>query len=143
MITVQLSVDPHYKARPPHVLFEKHFETWAQTKKFLLPLGLVYESSFGDLHKLLHDFEHDNEYVGVELELKEQTGTSYTSAVLSIEGREEPRRSSGEVYILTTWYAGKIVNQEVFDSKPTFRIPKNMELRVANINGGDSVPVTN
>lgn len=52
----------------------------------------------------------------------------------------------GEVYVLTTFIFDDpsgtiIVDQEVFDSKPTFELEPNMMLRVANINGGDSVPV--
>lgn len=50
----------------------------------------------------------------------------------------------GEVYILTTAVpdgkGGLIIDQEVFDSKPTFELEPNMMLRVANINGGDSAP---
>lgn len=52
-----------------------------------------------------------------------------------------------EVYVLTTFSFDRprsgmtVIDQEVFDSKPTFDLEPNQILRVANINGGDSAPV--
>lgn len=142
MISVTLSVDPHYKVRPPHVIMDKVFETWDEVIAFTNPLGFNFMAKGGDnIFPMLLAMKEENEYVQVEIELMDVTGTVYTAACLSIEGKEEDRPSSGEVYILTTWSAGKIIDQEVFSEKPTFELEKNMMLRVANINGGDSAPV--
>jgi hypothetical protein len=56
---------------------------------------------------------------------------------------EEP---FGTVWVLTTFKFDRVgsgntvIDQEVFDKRPRFPIEKNMILRVANINGGDSAP---
>lgn len=48
------------------------------------------------------------------------------------------------VYILTTQdpNTGQIIDQEVFDERPSFELLPGMSLRVANVNGGDSAYIT-
>lgn len=144
MIHVDLSVDPHHKVRPPHTILEKVFETWDEVIAFLNPLGFNFMSQdkSDQIFPMLLEFKKANEYVQVEIELKDVTGTTYTAACLSIEGREESRVNGYEVYVLTTFgKTGGILDQELFDTKPTFQLNPNQHLRVGNVNGGDSIPV--
>lgn len=85
MIHIDLSVYPHHRAHPPHVIAQWHVPTWAEARDFIKVLGLKIDS---DAAMEVCD-NPTNEYVGVELEVLELTGTTYTAACLSIEGNEE------------------------------------------------------
>jgi hypothetical protein len=84
MIHIDLSVPPHYRADPPHVILEKKFQTWKGAYAWMSNMGFKTDVSLDWFYN-----NPLNEYVGVELELKEITGKAYTSAVLSIEGNED------------------------------------------------------
>lgn len=99
MIHAEISIPPHYKEcrwieplkfdpeTPPHVIFAMKFKTWAEAKEVLVD-QLKLKTDSDSLGSLLTENE-DNVYVGVELDLLDQTGKLYTEAVLGIEGEEE------------------------------------------------------
>jgi hypothetical protein len=100
MIQIEISVDPHYRdttydtssipwvltGPPPHVIISRDFQTWDETKKFIETIldPSQFEPGFESVWN-----NPNNEYVQVEISLLERTGTVYTKASLSIEGREE------------------------------------------------------
>lgn len=87
VIHIDLSVEPHWKQNPPHVLFKKSFERWDEAIAFLEPIDLITY----DGKKIADEFKElkaTNEYCGIEYELMDMTGTTFIAAVLSVEGRE-------------------------------------------------------
>ena len=53
-----------------------------------------------------------------------------------------PYHDGNTIYILTVQDAtGRIIDQELFSERPTFPLEMGTTLRVANLDGGDSVPV--
>lgn len=71
---------------PPHIILKKRFTTWKETRELLVDT-LELKTDNQSLEDLL-DNNPENEYVGVEIDLLDITGTIYTKAVLSIEGQE-------------------------------------------------------
>lgn len=83
MIHIELSVPPHFRANPPHVILKQEFKTWEEAYKWMRDMNFQTDSM---------DWFYNNpknEYVGVEVEVREITGKNYTSACLSIEGNED------------------------------------------------------
>jgi len=116
VIIIEISVAPHYAnthytkesmrtpgmaweqtpdSHPPHVIIEKNFETWRAAYAWVSAMDLKSDS--GSLDDLLLELMWDsargkpNQYVQVEIELLERTGTEYTCACIAIEGDEEGR----------------------------------------------------
>lgn len=84
MIHIDLSVPPYSTVSPPHTILKKQFTTWDEARKWVDSMNFKTGSSM--------DWFYDNpnnEYVQVEVELKEVTGKDYTHAVMSIEGNED------------------------------------------------------
>jgi hypothetical protein len=94
MIHAELSIEPHHKearyenfklapgSPPPHVISKMEFYTWAQLHDWWDSCGFVADGmeAFWD--------NPQNDYVGVEIELKDVTNTLWTKACLAVEGNE-------------------------------------------------------
>lgn len=127
MIHVELSVAPHAKncqfdgvtlkpgSPPPHTIIHRQFSQWDEVRRFVAELGLKVDGL---------DFvccNPNNEYVQVELEVKEVTGQEYTAACLSIEGRaeetlwDEARRVA---HLLDAWNLRVAQDTNTHDGEP-------------------------
>jgi hypothetical protein len=118
MIHIDLSVAPHHRASPPHVILKKQFDKWEDALEWCQSMGFKTDSPIEDI--LINP---SNEYAQVELGVMEATGQNYTEACLSIEGNEErPEPARGnpipELLYVRGWAEARIENS-LGDLSPT------------------------
>lgn len=109
MTHIDLSVPPHSQVSPAHVILKKKFTTWKDAREWFDSMGFKTGTSMDWFYN-----NPNNEYVGVEVELKEVTGTEYTNAVLCFEGKEEeeidPDDPRDHLRYIKAWAAARITD---------------------------------
>lgn len=107
MIQIDLSVPPHHNTTPPHTILKKQFGTWEEARKWVRSMDF----KTGGLEWFYNN--PSNEYVQVEVELKEITGKDYTTAVLAIEGNEnrfDPDDPRDHLRYIREWAAARLTH---------------------------------